>query len=79
MSLNRYVKKSEKVGKSKSELIILYLSRAKRATTAEIANCLGCSPNTARKWLYRLEEDGSVIGKPHFYHAGIYLIRWKLA
>lgn len=79
MSMNWFVKSSEKIGKSKPEIIVLYLSRAKRATTAEIADCLDCSPNTARKWLYRLCRDGVVKGTNHYYGRGIFLIRWRLA
>lgn len=78
MSRNWFIRSVEKIGKSKQELIVLYLSRAGKATTADIADCLDCSPNTARKWLYRMEAEGKVYSKAHYYNRGVYLLRWYL-
>lgn len=73
---NLYVKASEKEGKSKTEIIALYLGRVRYATTQEIADCLQCSPNTARKWLYRMAKSGVIDWKIHYYGRGVYLMRW---
>jgi predicted ArsR family transcriptional regulator len=78
MSNQWFVKSSEKEGRSKVEIIKLYLSRAGIATTAEIADCLDCTPNTARKWLYRMAKEGIVDWNNHYYGRGIYLMKWCL-
>lgn len=75
---NLWVKGSEKVGKSKTEVIMLYLSRAGRASTQEIADALDCSANTARKWLYRAHSSGLIEWKSHYYGRGIYLMLWYI-
>jgi len=78
MSKNWFVSAEEKRSKFKPALIVLYLSRAGMATTSEIADCLDCSPNTARKLLYRMEKEGKVYSKSHYYNRGVYLLRWYL-
>jgi len=78
MAFSLWMKSSEKEGLTKSEIIEIYLSRSGRATTQEIADCLGCSANTARKWLYRMAKDGRVEWKNHYYNKGVYLMRWFL-
>lgn len=72
-----YIKATDKAGMSKEAIIMLYLERAGRATTQDIADALDCSANTARKWLYRLRDAGKVQANPHFYGRGVYLYRWS--
>lgn len=78
MSYNWYIKAEDKIGKHKTEIIMLYLERAGHATTAELAEACSCSPNTARKWLFRLAQDDKVYWKAHYYARGYYLLRWFL-
>jgi predicted ArsR family transcriptional regulator len=60
----------------KELLILHYLERRGGATTANVAEALGCSANTARKWLYRMQKSGLVYSKAHYYGRGIYLLIW---
>jgi len=48
-------------------------------STDTIASHVGVSGNTARKWLYRLEAQGLVTHRLHYYGRGIYLYLWSLA
>jgi tRNA G26 N,N-dimethylase Trm1 len=58
--------------------ILVHLQTIKiERTTAEIANRVGVSSNTARKWLWRLHKAGHIKCRAKFYGRGISLILWS--
>lgn len=60
------------------EWILQHLQLIKvERTTAEIAERVKVSQNTARKWLYRLHEQKQVVVRQKFYGRGIFLYLWK--
>lgn len=72
------VMRGEDMSRPKPELIEIYLRKRGVRTTGEIAEALGCSSNTARKWLYRMAKNGVVDWKNHYYARGVYLMLWFL-
>lgn len=60
------------------ERILKHLQLIKiERTTAEIADRVKVSENTARKWLYRLHEQKRVAVRQKFYGRGVFLYLWK--
>jgi len=63
---------------TKGAYILQYLAKYKHPrSTQEIADWCACTPNTARKWLYRLLKANKVSVREKYYYRGIYLLLWS--
>jgi len=61
-------------------LIMMYLNMSGKRlrSTKDIADACNVSANTARKWLYRLRNEGKVYSKTHYYGQGLAMLLWQV-